>query len=231
MSFKRNNLISHSIRYIAIVVLPLAVIVATSIMWNRSNKPGEVVEVAIQTISQDSNEVITILEGSRIIREAITPTLKPPTVSTTVPATAKPAPTNRPVYMARLSHYNPRLLGPNCHVANITADGKCNALLHDGRQWQHWTYYEGWGMACPKVFKLGTQFIIPGFQSSSHDGFWTCVDRGGAINVIADQYNSFFLDLLRPEPIYISPRLNPQIITDMYSPKGSYILEVYLVDK
>lgn len=228
MKTKTQTIINVVLKYIAIVVVPVVVILTATSMWNKTFNPREQVDADMQVMSLDQKHLITILEGSSIIRQTVTPTLKPPVVSTTIPATAKPVPTDRPVYMARLSYYNPRLLGPNCHVANITADGKCNALLTDSKQWQHWTYYEGWGMACPKVFPLGTQFIIPGFESSSHDGFWTCVDRGGAINVIADEYNSFFLDLLRPEPIYIK---GGQVITDMYSPKGSYILEVYRVDK
>ena len=155
-----------------------------------------------------------------------TSTLPNPTVSTTLPEPTiapTPEPTLAPQLMARISHYNPRLLGVNCHPDNIV-NGECTSWLSDGAgSWAHWSFYENWGLACPKTYSLGTRFAISHFPSSSPDGYWTCVDRGGLINVLPD---SIRLDLLTPNIPYVH---QGDIVKDKFSPSGSYVVEVKIV--
>ena len=157
------------------------------------------------------------------------PTLPPPEVSTgkmptstAVPVTATP--TAEPVLRARLSHYYPAWGGTNCHPVNW--DGvNCNTMLTDGRTWEHWSYWENIGVACPARYALGTKFKIDGFGS----GIWTCVDRGGAINVLNDEEQTFFLDLLTREQPYIPPS-KAEVIYDEFSPQGSLVVTVTIMD-
>ena len=167
-----------------------------------------------------------------VIAAPAAPTLPPPKVSTgtkptatTAPATAIPAtpvPTTPPELRARLSHYWPAWGGSNCHPANY--DGiNCNALLSDGETWEHWSYFAEWAMACPIQYELGTQFRIEGFGT----GVWSCVDRGGAIQVLPD--GTFFLDLMTREQPYIPPG-EAEVIYDDYSPSGSYVVTVTIME-
>jgi hypothetical protein len=158
----------------------------------------------------------------------VPPTLPPPKVSTgKMPtSTAVPVPTPtapaEPELRARLSHYWPAWGGSNCHPANW--DGiNCNALLSDGETWEHWSYFAEWGMACPIQYELGTQFKIEGFGT----GVWTCVDRGGAIAVLPD--GTFFVDLLTRDQPYIPPG-EAEVIYDDYSPSGSYVVTVTIME-
>ena len=140
----------------------------------------------------------------------------------TIVPTAAPTPTAEPVLRARLSHYFPAWGGTNCFPANW--DGvNCNTMLTDGRTWEHWSYWENIGVACPARYALGTKFKIDGFGS----GIWSCVDRGGAINTLPD--GTFFLDLLTREQPYIPPS-EADVIYDEFSPQGSLVVTVTIMD-
>ena len=150
-----------------------------------------------------------------------TSTLPNPTVSTTLPeptTAPTPEPTLAPQLMARISHYFPPLGPPNC--IGINWDGQhCSSMLTNGKYYAHWSHWaEQNSTACPKEFKLGTVFRIDGF------GDYECVDRGGAINVLPDQ--TFFLDLLTPHMPYVH---KGDIVTDRFSPSGSYVVKVEIV--
>ena len=159
-----------------------------------------------------------------------TATLLPPAVSTVVAPTATattaptptPTPTAEPELRARLSHYWPAWGPPNCHPVNWDSIN-CNALLSDGETWEHWSYFAEWAMACPIQYELGTQFRIEGFGT----GVWSCVDRGGAIQVLPD--GTFFLDLMTREQPYIPPG-EAEVIYDDYSPSGSYVVTVTIME-
>ena len=154
-----------------------------------------------------------------------TSTLPNPTVSTTLPEpttipTTIPtlAPTPAEKLYARLSHYFPEWGGTNCHPANWNGT-YCSSNLTNGKYYEHWSYWaERQSTACPKEYPLGTIFRIDGF------GDYECVDRGGSINVLPDQ--TFFLDLLTPDMPYVH---KGDIVTDKYSPAGSYVVEVSIV--
>ena len=148
-----------------------------------------------------------------------TATLPPPNVSTVIvpTATTMPTVTSAPVLRARLSHYWPQWGPPNCHSANWDGN-KCEALLTDGKQWQHWSYWTGRGTACPREFERGTVFRIPDF------GDFICIDRGGAINMLPD--GTFFLDLLTTTQPYVA---GGTVIRDEFSPSGSYVVIVTVV--
>jgi hypothetical protein len=88
---------------------------------------------------------------------------------------------------------------------------------------EHWSYWENIGLACPAHFDIGTKFKIEGFGS----GVWSCVDRGGAIKLLPD--GTFFLDLLTREQPYVRPA-EAATVYDDYSPYGSYIVEVTILD-
>ena len=181
------------------------------------------VEYDMPVISPDGQRVYVVLAGSRVtMGEA---TLPNPYIDiqhdTPVPPTPTVVPTAKAeVLVARLSHYYPDWGGNNCHPANWNGT-RCTALLTDGQagHWQHWSYYENWGTACPREFKLGTRFSIEGF------GTWTCVDRGGAIEMLPDC--TFFLDLLTKDQPYIS---GGEVVRDKYSPAGSFLIEVQVVN-
>jgi len=127
-----------------------------------------------------------------------------------------------PVLRARLSHYFPAWGPPNCHPS--TWDGvTCSSFLSDGRTMEHWSYWENIGLACPAHFDIGTKFKIEGFGS----GVWSCVDRGGAIELLPD--GTFFLDLLTRAQPYVRPA-EAVTVYDDYSPYGSYIVEVTILD-
>ena len=164
-----------------------------------------------------------------------TATLLPPAVSTVVAPTATattaptptPTPTAEPELRARLSHYWPAWGPPSC---GSTWDGiNCNALLSDGEVYENWSYFAEWGMACPIQYELGTKFKIEGFGT----GVWTCVDRGGAISVLPDIGDgngpTFFLDLMSREQPYIPPG-EAEVIYDDYSPSGSYVVTVTIME-
>lgn len=139
-------------------------------------------------------------------------------VPTTVPTTVPTAEPTVEVLMVRISHYNPRLLGPNCHPDNVL-NGECTSWLSDGNgSWAHWSFYEGWGLACPKTYSLGTKFAITHFPSSSSDGYWTCVDRG---SMVVELPGSIRLDLLTPHMPYVRNGTD-LIVRDSFSPSGSY---------
>ena len=165
-----------------------------------------------------------------IVAAAPTDTLPAPKAVTvvaptaTIAPTAAPTPTAEPVLRARLSHYWPAWGGTNCFPANWTGT-ECTTYLTDGRISEHWTYWENIGMACPVRFALGTKFKIDGFGS----GIWTCVDRGGAINVLNDEEQTFFLDLLTREQPYIPPS-EAEVIYDQHSPHGSLVVTVTIMD-
>ena len=151
-----------------------------------------------------------------------TSTLPNPAVSTVMPTitpTIVPTATNAPQLRARLSHYWPAWGPPNC--IGINWDGvTCASLLTDSKQWQHWSYYaDKQSTACPKEFKLGTIFRIEGY------GDYKCVDRGGAINILPD--GTFFLDLMTPHIPYIK---GGEVVRDQYSPMGSYVVNVSIVE-
>jgi len=167
-------------------------------LWGAINKP-EVVAVAEPTLPNPYIDV---------------------QINTPLPI---PTPTAEPEVVdlrARLSHYYPAWGGANCHPANWNGT-ECTALLTNGQAgyWQHWSYYEDWGTACPREFKLGTRFSIEGF------GTWTCVDRGGAIQMLPD--GTFFLDLLTKEQPYVR---GGEVVRDKFSPAGSYVVTVTLLD-
>ena len=145
---------------------------------------------------------------------AVSTTLPPPTVTPEPTATA----TEVPKLRARLSHYWPKWGGPNCHSANWDGEA-CNAVLTDGKQWQHWSYWANVGTACPREFERGTVFRIPEF------GDYICIDRGGAINMLPD--GTFFLDLLTSTQPYIP---DGEVIRDKYSPGGAYVVEVEVLE-
>jgi len=172
-------------------------------------------------ISPDGQRVYVVLAGSRVtMGEA---TLANPYIDIQYDTPVPPTPTVVPtataeVLMARLSHYYPNWGGTNCHPANWNGT-ECTALLTDGKQWQHWSYWEGWGTACPREFQLGTKFNVPNF------GVYTCIDRGGAINILEED-GTFFLDLLTKDQPYIS---GGEVVRDKYSPAGSFLIEVQVV--
>ena len=226
MKINKDNLVHICLRYIAIVVLPVAVTLTAAWVWNKTFNPQEKVDTEMQVLSLDQQQVITIHAGAKITRQDIPPTLPNPTVSTTLPEpTTVPTiePTLAPQLMARISHYNPRLLGVNCHPDNIL-NGECTSWLSDGAgSWAHWSFYENWGLACPKTYSLGTKFAIEHFPSSSQDGYWTCVDRGTLISVLPD---SIRLDLLTPNMPYVH---QGDIVKDKWSPSGSYVVKVEIV--
>jgi hypothetical protein len=221
MKITATNLAQQCLRYIAIVVLPITVILTTAWVWNKTFDPQEKVETEMQVLSLDQQQVITIHAGAKITRQDIPPTLPNPTVSTTLPEpTTVPTtePTLAPQLYARLSHYHPPLGPPNC--IGINWDGQhCSSMLTNGKYYAHWSHWaEQNSTACPKEFKLGTVFRIDGF------GDYECVDRGGAINVLPDQ--TFFLDLLTPHMPYVH---KGDIVTDRFSPSGSYVVKVEIV--
>ena len=212
------------LRYIAIVALPTIVIVGANVMWHRiAEAEVEVLEQDILVYNLEQSQEITVLEGSKIIRVDVPPTLPPPTVSTVLAPTSTPIqePTIEPQLYARLSHYWPALGGTNCHPANWNGT-ECTTLLTDGKQWQHWYYWATNinATACPREFKLGTVFAIEGF------GEYTCIDRGGAINILPDA--TFYLDLLTPDQPYVH---KGDIVRDKFSPSGSWVVRVSIVDK
>ncbi len=155
-------------------------------------------------------------------------TLPPPDVSTVLPpppptATTAPTATAEPILRARISHYYPAWGPPNCISANW--DGvKCSSLLSDGQAYEHWSYFENWGMACPGEFPLGTKMAL---DADFGTGIWTCVDRGGAIQRLPD--GTFFLDLLTRDMPYIPPG-EAEVIYDDYSPSGSYVVTVKILE-
>lgn len=159
-----------------------------------------------------------------IVAEELTATLPPPKVSTFFPtalpptSTPIPTPTEEPILRARLSHYWPKNGPPNCHSATWTGT-ECTSILSDGDEWQHWSYFIDWGMACPIEFPLGTKMLVEGFGT----GIWTCVDRGSAIQRLPD--GTFFLDLLTKKQPWISPDM-AETIYDKYSPSGNYVVKV-----
>ena len=222
-----NKYTSIIMRYIAIVILPTVVVLSANYMWNKIkvNKP-EVLEQNLVVYSQDLKQIITVLEGSEIIREDVPPTLPPPAISTTLPSTATAIPaTEKPIdegntVMARLSYYWPPLGPPNCIGINWTGT-ECTSMLWDGEVYKHWSYFAQFkSTACPEEYEIGQRFDIPGF------GVYKCVDRGGAIETLPD--GSIFLDLMTWEIPYCPERC--QIVTDIYSPAGSYVLEVRVLD-
>jgi len=132
------------------------------------------------------------------------PTALPTVVPTVIP-TATPSVR---VVAVRLSWYDPALLGPNCHPANVH-NGKCHASLY-GREWQEWV---GIGLACPADFPLGSDWYIKELGKT-----FKCVDRGGAITQLPD--GSYFVDLLRETPVYVH---NGHVVVDKWSPSGHYL--------
>jgi hypothetical protein len=172
---------------------------------------GTLVEAQIPAQTLDEQQLIQILPGSRVIiwDKPYVPTEE------MVP---KQEPTAPPILRARLSHYWPEWGPPNCHAANWTGE-ECTALLTDGKQWQHWTYWAGRGTACPREFKRGTVFRIPEF------GDYICIDRGGAINRLED--GTFFLDLLTATQPYVP---GGEVVRDQYSPRGSFVVAVTIVE-
>ena len=177
----------------------------------------------LPAFSVDGNEMYIILPGSYIQRsplagvntEITTPT---PQLIATIPQSATAIPEVVPELRARLSHYWPAWGPPNCHSTNWH-NGICSAALYDGNRFREWQEYVGIGLACPIEFKLGTEFNIPGF------GQFICIDRGGAINILPD--GTFFLDLLTTEQPYIR---GGEIIEDIFSPAGAYVVTVTIVD-
>ena len=145
--------------------------------------------------------------------------------NTAVPIPPTPEPTVEPQLRARLSYYWPPNLGPNCHPDNIV-DGECTSWLTDGTRWHPWSWWhEKYAtVACPSDWKLGTRFYIPALQKT-----YICIDRGGAISILPD--NTFFLDILQSEPPWVQDGVDGNsIVRDEYSPSGSYVVDVIIVE-
>lgn len=96
-----------------------------------------------------------------------------------------PAPVGN-VVMARLSSYWPPLGSVNCF--RFVA-GQCISPTASGEPWQDWV---GRGAACVPEWPFGTVITLPGGER------FTCVDRGGAIKIGAD--NVPWIDLLLEHP-------------------------------
>ena len=154
--------------------------------------------------------------------------LPSPLVNTVMPTPSAIPTHSRPdpvMYMARLSYYNPDLGAPmNCHPANWNEQtNQCDTTLFDGRIREHWTHWLNTGIACPIEFKLGTKIII---HAKEYPNVYTCVDRGSAITALPD--GSLRIDLLQREPIWIK---DGDVIRDYWSPSGSYLVAIEVVDK
>ena len=222
MKNKLDTIFNAIGRYFAIVIMPLGVLVGTATAYNNHINPTIKVDAPIQALSMDEAEVITLLPVSKIQRELIEPTLPNPSVdiATHTPVVEPTQESN--IVRARLSHYWPPNLGPNCHPDNVI-DGQCTSWLTDGQRWHHWSWWhEKYDTtACPREFPLGTKFYIPALTTTV-----LCIDRGGAIETLPD--GSIFLDLLTWETPYIK---GGEIVRDIYSPSGHYIVEVKVLDK
>ena len=84
-------------------------------------------------------------------------------------------PKQQPVYtQARLSHYWPPAGGPNCFAWN-EYEQKCVSGTASGQPWELWVNR---GLACPPEYEFGTVFVLPGGEE------FTCVDRGGMVQVV-----------------------------------------------
>jgi hypothetical protein len=80
-----------------------------------------------------------------------------------------------PVYtQARLSHYWPPYGGPNCFAWDEITQ-TCVSGTASGEPWEDWINI---GLACPPEYEFGTVFVLPGGE------VFTCVDRGGKVQVI-----------------------------------------------
>ena len=140
-------------------------------------------------------------------------------VNTPVPPTVQP--TTEPQLRARLSYYWPPNLGPNCHPDNVV-DGQCTSWLTDGQRWHHWSWWhEKYAtVACPREYPLGTKFYIPALKNT-----YLCIDRGGVVYTI-EYDGSVRLDILQRDPVWVE---NGEVIRDRFSPAGSYIVDVVVV--
>lgn len=78
-----------------------------------------------------------------------------------------PPPPGVPMYV-RVSHYSPKLGGPNC--ASFV-NGICVSKMANGERWQDWMDV---ACACPPEWPFGTRVTLDGKT-------WICKDRGGAI--------------------------------------------------
>ncbi len=144
--------------------------------------------------------------------------------NTPVPPTPTVQPTTEPQLRARLSYYWPPNLGPNCHPDNVV-DGQCTSWLTDGKRWHHWSWWhERYAtVACPRDWKLGTKFYIPALKNT-----YLCIDRGGAVYTI-EYDGSVRLDILQRDPIWVPDGEGVAIVRDRFSPAGSYIVDVVVV--
>jgi hypothetical protein len=193
---------------IGVIVLPL-IVLAVFISWFESDKVGFVV-----FLTQ------TLLEEKTV------------TVSSSAPDTVAYSTTgDGNVVIAKISHYYPPLLGPNC---SVVVNGICVSKMSSGQPWQNWLDK---AVACPSEYAFGTIFVIDGKA-------WICMDRGGAIVSQNTVVNGTFqkviwLDLLTehtshpygqevPVKVYASGQNIP--LTHGQS-NGLTVTETYLVPK
>lgn len=88
---------------------------------------------------------------------------------------------------AKMSWYNPALLGVNCaRVRN----GKCVSHMANGERWQDWI--NKGACACPREYAFGTVFEFPSLNLSC-----ICKDRGGKIVTAGKKV---WIDLLTTKP-------------------------------
>jgi len=181
------------VRWIA-AVLALLVFTTGAV---QATTPGVLVEERLVLHTIDGTYVV--LPGSRVLM---------------FPMAVEPEPIT---YEARLSFYNPKLLGTNCHPANIV-NGECTTKLL-GLPWQAWIDK---GVACPPEIPLKTRLRIP------HYGVRQCVDRGGAIQRLPEAFGGhIFIDLLQESPP-LSP--NGTIVRDYFSPSGADVVTVEVIE-
>ena len=120
----------------------------------------------------------------------------------------------------RLSYYNPALGGTNCHPANWKPatnpyGGVCRTALI-GEPWSTWVNI---GAACAPDIPLRSRIYIEELKKA-----FICVDRGGAIQRLAD--GTQFIDLLQVHAPWYP---NAEVIEDKYCPSGCLVANGYIM--
>lgn len=199
--------------------LSLAVLIFGWWFWRvgvRMNESSERM-IARQTAVANGNYTI----GSDGFMRTFTPapaTLIPlPTFTPTIVLptdTPSPIPTStrtHEVLLFKLSFYDPNIPAffannpeterayaeVNCAVYDYTLH-RCVSTMANGDPFERWY---GRGVACPPPLQLGD--IIEVIYPTQLQGYWTCVDRGGAI---VDQYLDFLLRY--PDMVWTGYNLN-----------------------
>ena len=93
---------------------------------------------------------------------------------------------NKVMVLAKISHYDPSLGGPNCATF---INGVCVSTMANGERWQD---NIDKACACPPEYPFLTKFIVYGKE-------WVCKDRGSKI--VKEIDGTIWLDLLTVNPV------------------------------